>query len=129
MLGAAPAAGQSPDTAPSPEDKWVFRVAPYLWATSMDGNATVGGIKSDVDVPFSDILKDLSFGAMLAADMQKGRVGIGVNALYARVSPDSEVGRSRSTPRPATPCSSAWRPTTASSNGPIARRRRASPCA
>jgi hypothetical protein len=92
MLGATPAAAQSPDTAPAPQDKWVFRVAPYLWATAMDGNARVGPVEADVDVPFSDILKDLSFGAMLAADVQRGNIGIGVNALYARVSPDNEVG-------------------------------------
>jgi hypothetical protein len=88
---AAPAAGQSPDTAPM-GDQWVFTVAPYLWAASMDGHAAVGGIKSDVDVPVQDVLKDLSFGAMLAVDVQKGRFGVGVNGLFARVSPDSEVG-------------------------------------
>ena len=41
---------------------------------------------------FSDILKDLSFGAMLLVDVAKGRFGIGVNGLFARVSPDSKVG-------------------------------------
>ena len=76
----------------SPGDRWTVEVAPYLWIASMDGNATVGGIKSDVDVPFSDILKDLSFGAMLAVDVEKGRFGIGVNGLFARVSSDSDVG-------------------------------------
>ena len=64
----------------------------YLWATAMDGNATVGGIKSDVDVPFSDIFKDLSFGAMMLVDVAKGPFGIGVNGLFARVSPDSDAG-------------------------------------
>jgi hypothetical protein len=49
LVGATPAAGQSPDTEPTPKDRWVSRVAPY-WATSMDGNATVAGVKSDVDV-------------------------------------------------------------------------------
>ena len=58
----------------------------------MDGHAAVGGIKSDVDVPVQDVLKDLSFGAMLAVDVQKDRFGVGVNGLFARVSPDSEVG-------------------------------------
>ena len=55
----------------------------------------VGGIKSDVDVPFERLLKDLSFGAMLAVDVEKGRFGIGVNGLFARVSPDSEIGHDR----------------------------------
>jgi hypothetical protein len=91
-LGAAtPVAGQSPDTAPT-GDRWVFTAAPYLWAASMDGHAAVGGIKADVDVPVEDILKDLSFGAMLAVDVQKDRFGIGFNGLFARVSPDSEIG-------------------------------------
>ncbi|MGH6917695.1 MAG: hypothetical protein ACREJ0_08320, partial [Geminicoccaceae bacterium] len=67
-------------------------MAPYLWATSMDGHASVGGIKADVDVPFSDILKDLSFGAMMLVDVEKGRFGVGVNGLFARVSSDTDVG-------------------------------------
>ena len=93
-LGAAmPAVGQEPGPTPAPSaDRWNISVAPYLWATSMDGHAAVGGIKADVDVPFSDILKDLSFAGMLLVDAQRGRVGIGVNGVFARVSPDSEVG-------------------------------------
>jgi hypothetical protein len=73
-------------------DRWTVEVAPYLWAAALDGNATVGGIQSDVDVPVQDTLKDLSFGAMLAVDFEKCRFGIGVNGLFARVSPDSDVG-------------------------------------
>jgi hypothetical protein len=94
-LGAAsPAAvGQQPAaTAAPPGDRWTVTIAPYLWATSLDGHASVGGIKADVDVPFSDLLKDLSFGAMMLIDVEKDRFGIGVNSLFARVSPDSDVG-------------------------------------
>jgi hypothetical protein len=86
---ATPASGQQAELS---GDRWHVTVAPYLWATSLDGHASVGGIKSDVDVPFSDLLKDLSFGAMMLIDVEKGRFGIGVNGLYARVSPDSDVG-------------------------------------
>jgi hypothetical protein len=57
LAAAEPAAAQSTD-APATGDRWLVRIAPYLWATSMDGNATVAGIESDVDVPFSDILED-----------------------------------------------------------------------
>jgi hypothetical protein len=94
LLGAAaPAIGQQPAaTAAPPGERWSITVAPYLWIASMDGNASVGRVEADVDVPFSDLLKDLSGGAMLAVDFEKGRFGIGVNGLYARVSPDSEVG-------------------------------------
>jgi hypothetical protein len=112
LAAVTPAVAQQMETATPPGDRWTVSVAPYLWVASMDGNATVGGVKSDVDVPFSDLLKDLSGGLMTAVDVEKGRFGIGVNGLFARVSPDSDVAVSRSIP-PATPCSSASLPTTA----------------
>jgi hypothetical protein len=92
---ADPAAGQQqPETAAVPPgDPWHVTVAPYLWAAAMDGHASVGGIESDVDVPFSDLLKDLSFGLMMAVDVEKGRLGVGVNGLFARVSSDTDVGQ------------------------------------
>jgi hypothetical protein len=92
-LGAAmPALGQQPGpAAPAPGERWSVRVAPYLWAAAMDGHATVGDTRSDVDVPFKDTLKDLSGGAMLLVSLEKGRFGIAADGLYARVSPDSEV--------------------------------------
>jgi hypothetical protein len=93
LAAVTPAVGQQPTTtAAPPGDRWTVTLAPYLWLAAMDGHAVVGGIKSDVDVPVQDILKDLSFGAMLAIDLQKGRFGIGLNGLFARVSPDSKVG-------------------------------------
>jgi hypothetical protein len=92
---AAPAAAQQAGPpASNASDRWTVEVAPYLWITSLDGNATVAGTKADVDVPFSDLpdlLKDLSFGAMVAADFEKGRFGIGVNGLYSRISSDAET--------------------------------------
>jgi hypothetical protein len=88
-----PAAAEEPGaTAKPPSDRWTVTVAPYLWLAAMDGHAAVAGIKSDVDVPVQDVLKDLSFGAMLAVDVEQGRFGIGLNGLFARVSPDSKVG-------------------------------------
>ena len=37
------------------ESAWEFHIAPYLWAMSMDGNATVKGLEVNVDVGFSVI--------------------------------------------------------------------------
>jgi hypothetical protein len=93
LASVAPAVGQQAEPpASATNDRWTITVAPYLWVASMDGNATVGGIKADVDVPFSDLLKDLSGGLMMAVDVEKGRFGIGVNGLFARVSSDADVG-------------------------------------
>jgi len=91
LAGATSGAAQSTD-APDTGDRWLVRIAPYLWATSLDGNATVAGIESDVDLSFSDILEDLSLAGMLLADVQKGRFGVAVNTVYARLTPENDVG-------------------------------------
>jgi hypothetical protein len=75
-----------------PEDRWTFTVAPYLWATALDGEASVGGVDADVDLSFGDILDDLAIGGMLLVDVQRGRFGIAVNGVFARLEPDGEVG-------------------------------------
>jgi hypothetical protein len=92
LAAVTPAVAQQTESETPPGDRWTISVAPYLWAASMDGNATVGGVKADVDVPFSDLLKDLSGGLMMAVDVDKGRFGIGFNGLFARVSSDTDVG-------------------------------------
>jgi hypothetical protein len=89
LAGATPVAAQSGDEPAG--DRWLIRVAPYLWATSLDGKATVAGIKSDVDVGFDDIVQDLALGGMLLADVQKGRFGVAVNGVFARVTPKNDV--------------------------------------
>jgi hypothetical protein len=91
-VGAGPVKAQEASTDLPPEDRWTFAVAPYLWAISLDGDAGIGGVEADVDVPFSDALKDLSFGAMLLVDARRGRFGIVANGLFTRTSPDGEVG-------------------------------------
>jgi hypothetical protein len=88
--GAARAQDVSTDLPPA--DRWTFAVAPYLWAISLDGDAAVRGLDADVDVPFSDAVKDLSLGAMLLVDARKGRFGIAANGVFTRVSPEDEVG-------------------------------------
>ena len=94
FYGPTPAAGQQPEaTAALPADRWTVTVWHLTSGrAAMDGHAAVGGIKADVDVPAQDVLKDLSFGAMLAVDIEKGRFGIGFNGLFARVSADNKVG-------------------------------------
>ncbi len=90
VAGAAQA--QDMSTELPPEDRWSVTVAPYLWMLSLDGNTTVGGIKADVDVPFSDALQDLSFGGMLLTTVRKGKLGFSINGVFTRVSPDSSFG-------------------------------------
>ena len=94
LAAVTPAAGQQASAGFEASDRWTIEVAPYLAARrALDGNASVAGIKSDVDVPVQDTLKDLSFGACSRVDLEKGRFGIGLNGLFARVSRSPPYGR------------------------------------
>ena len=77
----------------------------------------VGSIEADVDVPFSDALKDLSFGAMLLVDARKGRFGIAVNGVFTRASPDERRRADRDRCRPPTRAARRSVLTTARSTG------------
>jgi hypothetical protein len=64
-----------PAVADSPvSDELEVTAAPYMWFLELDGNATVKGQKSDVDVGFSDIWDNLNFGGMFAGDLPPGSV-------------------------------------------------------
>ena len=56
--------------AQSGSNDWEFAIVPYLVAAGMDGSITVKGIEADVDVPFSDIIDNLDFAAMVHFDMR-----------------------------------------------------------
>lgn len=74
------------------EEEWKFSVAPYLWAASLDGNATVRGIPSDIDAGFGDILDDTEFGFLAYADASKGRWTFSANLLWLELSTPAGSG-------------------------------------
>ena len=51
-------------------DEWKNSITPYIWASGMSGNVAIGTplgtLESDVDMSFSDIVKNLDFGAMVS---------------------------------------------------------------
>jgi hypothetical protein len=73
-------------------DDWQFQLAPYVWALAVDGDVTVKGQKSDVDLSFQDIWDELNAAAMLEAELRKGRVGAFTNIFYANLGSSSEKG-------------------------------------
>ena len=86
------AQAQDPSTDLPPQNRWTFVVAPYIWLLSLNGDARVKGIDTDIDLPFKDAVKDLSFGAMLFLDARRGRFGLGFNGVFTRSSVDEEAG-------------------------------------
>ena len=57
----------------TPEDRWVVSVTAYAWVLSADGHTKVAGQKADVNLPFSDLLEDLTFAGMGTVAARRGR--------------------------------------------------------
>ncbi|MBO9709023.1 MAG: hypothetical protein J7521_12505 [Caulobacter sp.] len=83
---ASPALAQS-DTS----DRWRVIVSPYAWAASLDGDLTLAGLHTNVDVPFSEIFDHLDFVAMGEVEVAKGRWGVIVDGQHVKTSQDEKV--------------------------------------
>ena len=74
------------------DDEWRFVIAPYGWALSVDGNATIRGNLTEVDQGFDDILDQLSFVVEVRTEAWKGRWGTVLDLTYSRLEADAQVG-------------------------------------
>jgi len=77
---------------PDEESDWRYSIASYMWALSMKGDVTVKGNKSDVDIPFSDILDELNIGGMTKFEAWKGRFGFFADVIYSHLGDETTVG-------------------------------------
>jgi hypothetical protein len=68
-------------------DQWQFSVAPYLWATSLNGDVTVRGHRATVDASFLDILEDTDsiIGFEGHGEAHKGDWGLYLDGVYTRM--------------------------------------------
>jgi opacity protein-like surface antigen len=81
---------------PADTSDWTFTAAAYLWGSSITGKSGVFGLPvQEVDLGFSDILKDLDFAFMGLAEARNGRFVLGVDLTY------TSVGSSVKNPRKA----------------------------
>lgn len=84
-LAALPAAAQDPNPATA-GDGWHFTVAPYLWASSLDGAVSFEGTPEvPVDASFSDILENLDVAASLHFEGRNGRWGFAFDGMYVKL--------------------------------------------
>jgi hypothetical protein len=56
--------------------KWQFGVSVPLWAAGIQGDVTVQGVKSDLDVGFDDLWDHLDAAFSIAMEARKERFGI-----------------------------------------------------
>ena len=67
------------------QDRWHFITAPHLWAAGIDGNVTVKGIKTDVDIGFDEIRDHLQGAFMTYLELRKRKFGFYVNPMYLKL--------------------------------------------
>jgi hypothetical protein len=74
-------------------EPWQFRIAPYVWAASLEGDvATFSGVPAaSVDASFTDILENLSAAFMIAGEAHNARFGFFGDILYVDVEATGSV--------------------------------------
>jgi opacity protein-like surface antigen len=91
VVAAAPSHAQAtPPTAaavaaaPATDDeRWHFALTPYLWASSMSGEASFKGLPPQpVDVSWGDIWSNLDFGALAGFEAHNGRWGVATDTVF-----------------------------------------------
>ena len=92
-LGGSPAAVQEESAAATAP--WELSLTPYLWATALKGDAGVGGVSTDVDASFGDILDNLDGALMLEGELRKGRFGLISDTIYADLEDDAATAEDR----------------------------------
>ena len=74
-------------------EEWEFSLAPYyLWAVSMDGDATVKGLTTNVDASFGDIFDQLEFVITGHAEAKKGDWTVFFDGTYLELGIDESEG-------------------------------------
>jgi len=70
--------------------EWDWSLTPYLWATSIDGDAGVGPIQADLSVDFGDILDVMKGAALVHVEAQKDGQGYFGDLVYLSVEADHD---------------------------------------
>ncbi|MES2438084.1 MAG: hypothetical protein V4584_03410 [Verrucomicrobiota bacterium] len=85
---------EAPVEMPPSASPWEFRASMYGWLTGLDGTTGVGGLSSNVDVTFLDIVDDLRMAAALQLEARHEKWGILADGFYVN------LGASGPTPGP-----------------------------
>lgn len=69
------------------EDSWTD-IGVYLFAAELDGDSTLSGVTSDVDVSFDEILENLDLGYMAYIEHRRGRWSYFGDIAYLKLTTD-----------------------------------------
>jgi hypothetical protein len=70
--------------APAPADHgWEVSIGPYLWASSVDANVSLGGpITTGVDIGFIPLVRHARYGAEVLGEVRHGRFALYGDLMY-----------------------------------------------
>jgi opacity protein-like surface antigen len=77
IIAATPALAQDPAS-----ESWHVKLVPYFLAAGMNGTSAVAGQEVTIDMSYSDIAKNLQFGAMGLIVARKGNWGVGGDGIW-----------------------------------------------
>lgn len=83
---------QNTQMASSDSEGWSWTLSPYVWFLGLDGDVTVQGETSEVDVSFSDLWDNLDVALMLHLELQKNKWSIFVDPMYASLGVEGGLG-------------------------------------
>ena len=79
-------------TPPQEENSgWHFRVAPYLWLTSVSGTVGAGPLSADANLGASDALSKLTLGFMVLTEIGYDRWSFENDVIYAQFQTSAET--------------------------------------
>jgi hypothetical protein len=73
------------------EPQWLLLASPFVWAPSMNGQAALGGVNSKVDVPFSEVMHNLSSVFMGNLELTNRTLGFYLDGVYAKTDQSERV--------------------------------------
>lgn len=88
MIGVVVAGQASAQPGPG---EWEFSLAPYLWASGMDGTLGIGDQEQEVEASFSDILDNLELALMGHFDMRNESWVLASDLIYVDLGQKTEV--------------------------------------
>ena len=80
-----------PSLVEAQDNGWSVTVSPYVWAASLDGNASLAGFDTHVDVPFSETFEHLDLALFGDVEIRKGRWGVFIDGQYVKTSQEEDL--------------------------------------
>ncbi|UVC09601.1 hypothetical protein IHQ71_02955 [Rhizobium sp. TH2] len=83
----------TPQPAPEESPDWSFAASPYFWGASISGKTSQFGVPKTIkiDSSFGDILENLDFAFMAAAEFRYERFSVIGDFMYTKVSDNADT--------------------------------------